>query len=698
MTLTALARAYGIQTAYYDVDHRRQSADPDSLFAVLRAAGAPIENEADIGDALRQRRLSRWQRPVEPVLVAWDGNLRSVEIRVPESTSGVIDCTLEVNGLEALQTSAQLDATTAIKRETVEGVPYAVRRVVLGRRRLPLGYHRLHVRTPEAKSEALVISAPQRAYDAFAGGRRAWGVFAPLYSLRSEGDWGIGSIVELERLSEWVSERDGSFAMTLPLLPAFLDRPFNPSPYSPVSRLFWNEVFIDVESAPELARSEEARSLVGSRDFQRLLRKLRENALVDYRRVMAAKRRVLELLSAALFNSRSSRRGELQEWTKVRPDAQDYAQFRAAIERNGSVWMEWPSRMREGRLARKDYDAGCARYHTYVQWLAEGQVAAAAERSEDRGVSLVFDMPIGVDRASFDVWRYRDSFAESVNAGAPPDAFFTRGQDWGFPPLSPDGERAAGYRYFRASIAHLLRVSGILRIDHVMGLHRLYWVPRGMPASRGAYVQYPAEELYAILSLESHRHQAAIMGEDLGTVPHFVRRTMSRHNLLRSYVLQFELPSERIRRPPRTSVASLNTHDMPPFAAFWKGADIDDRLSIGHIDEGAARQQRADREASRRQLLKELRSSGKLKENSPAARPPVEASIRFLMDSAAGAVLVNLEDLWLETEPQNMPGTTDERPNWRRKAARSLEELCRMDELDTLLQRPERDGKREVTK
>lgn len=681
--IAELARSCGIQTSYYDSEHIRRSVSRESVIAVLRALGAPVEDESDAAGALRERRRALWERTTNPVIVAWDGELDSIGLRLPAPARGTIAWTLETETGEIVE-GAQ-DAGDARSRwENVEGVDYAVYSLRINRM-LPPGYHALTLETGGTPSSTLIISAPAEAYDAFgAGQRRAWGAFAPLYALRSFADWGAGDFGDLERFTQWIAGKGGSAVMTLPLLASFLDEPFNPSPYSPVSRLLWNELYIDIEAVSELAHCPEARDQVASPGFKESRHALRRTDLVDYRGVMALKRRILEQLAICLFESPSSRRDAMEAWANANPNARDYAHFRGTMERRSAIWPDWPEPMRSGRIGDGDYDPAAARYHLYAQWLAETQIREVTNKAAERGVSLFFDMPLGVDHAGYDVWRQGDSFAEGVNAGAPPDTFFARGQDWGFPPISPEGDRAHGYRYFRASIAHLLRIAGLLRIDHVMGLHRLYWIPQGMAASEGAYVQYPADELYAILCLESHRHKAAIMGEDLGTVPHFVRRKMSRHNLLRSYVLQFELPGEGpIRRPPRKSVAALNTHDMPPFAAFWNGLDIEDRLSLGDIDAAGAERQRRERAASRGQFVAELRRSGKLEGDGKGA--PVAASIRWLMDSRASAVLVNVEDLLQETQPQNVPGTTGERPNWRRKLRYGVEEFDTLPQVKAVL-------------
>ena len=285
---------------------------------------------------------------------------------------------------------------------------------------------------------------------------------------------------------------------------------------------------------------------------------------------------------------------------------------------------------------------------------------------------LYLDLPLGTSYDGYDVWRRRDLFALQASAGAPPDDFFTKGQDWGFPPLHPERIREDGHAYFRACFANQLRYAGILRIDHVMGLHRLFWIPNGAGPPEGTYVRYPAEELYAILCLESHRHRARIVGEDLGTVPPYVRPTMARHGLRRMYVVQYELtPARRqaLGKIPKASVACVNTHDMPPFAAFLDALDVDDRVSLGLLDGEEARREKIARQELARALTDFLRKRGRLPwtGGDPGGEALLRACLHHLAASAAETVIVNLEDLWLERAPQNTPGTSAERPNWRRR-------------------------------
>jgi 4-alpha-glucanotransferase len=468
---------------------------------------------------------------------------------------------------------------------------------------------------------------------------------------------------------------------TLPLLAAFLDEPCDPSPYAPASRLFWNEFYIDVTRVPELKTCAAARVLLESGDVQRELEALRSSPLIDYGRQMSLKRKVLEELARYFFVDMAERRDAFQRFVKEYPQVEDYARFRATGERQGTPWPSWPPRLRDGVLQEEDYDEAARRYHLYVQWVAHEQITSLSEQTRAAGVNAYFDLPLGVHAYSYDVWRERDAFALDVSGGAPPDVVFTKGQNWGFPPLHPEAIREQGYRYVVGYLRHQLQHTGLLRIDHVMGLHRLFWIPKGLEPREGVYVRYPAEELYAVLNLESHRHRAEVVGENLGTVPAYVNATMARHNIKQMYVVQYELnpKARRVLRPlPRGSVASLNTHDMPLFAAYWQGLDIEDRRELGLLNSRGAEIEQKSRRTLERALKRFLKRQRWLDSPSPRPQGFLRGCLAFLSASPAQVVLINGEDLWLETQPQNVPGTHDERPNWRRKARHSVEALREM--------------------
>ena len=673
--LRDLARLHGVQASYTSVFRRRVRASVQSTLAVLQAMGVPVTSLRDAPGALRARTEELTRRPLEPVIVAWDGRLDAATVRLPSRLGGrgvAIAITPEDEEPAAWET---VDA--AICGEERSG--FAPRKAELGRR-LPFGRHRLWVDAEGGPVSAIVLSAPRRAPRPDG---RWWGVFAPLYALRGPDDWGVGSFAELSRFRGWAHSLGGEVAATLPLFAQFLDEPMvEPSPYSPVSRLFWNETYIDVARAPGLDRSEEAREVLDDPAFRERVARLRKADLTDHPAVAAAKRRVLEPLARAAFEGTTP--PGLAAFA-ARPRAADYARFRAEAERRGAWWGAWPVPERDGTLHGPALDDDVARYHLFVQWVAAEQLAEAAD-GDHAGGGLMLDVPIGVNGAGYDVWRERRSFAPEAAAGAPPDAFWSQGQDWGAPPPHPDGAREDGYRYHTEVFETLFRYAAVARIDHVIGLHRLYWVPRGASPKDGVYVKYRSEEWYALLTLAASQANAVVVGEDLGTVPGYVRPAMRAHGLLRTYVAQREADGTRgLPEPPAESVAALNTHDMPTWAGFWRGADVPLREELGLIDHTQAEEMLVARRSLRERLSATL-SDG----DDGDPRASLEGSLERLAAGRASVVMASLGDLLLEPDPQNIPGTGPERPNWRRRYPWTLEELERRPEIVSALEKIDR--------
>jgi len=687
--LRHLAHLYGVQTVYSDTSHHQRRASVETLLAVLKSLGAPLVTLNDVPSAWRQRRQELWQRPLEPVTVAWAGEPPVIKVRLPAAAADAVlagHLTLE-NGEQRPYQWPGADMP-AVGIEEIEGTQYVAKQLPLPEE-LPWGYHRLSLELAGSCRETLIIAAPHKAYLPLEErDNHIWGVFLPLYTLQTQRSWGSGDFSALEEIMVWSAEIGGRVAATLPLLPAFLrGQTFEPSPYLPVSQRLWNEFYLDITRIPELNKCPAAQTRLASLSFQDEIETLRHLAFVDYRRSMALKRQILEQLCQCLFAESSDRLKELTHFAEANPLVEEYARFRATGEKQGAAWQSWPQRPRESIPKEGDYNERDRRYHLYVQWLAQQQFQTLSETARSKGIRLYLDLPLGVHPDGFDAWRERALFAGEVSTGAPPDAVFTRGQNWRFPPLHPEKTREHGYGYFIAYLRHHLRHAGILRIDHVMGLHRLFWIPRGLETSHGVYVRYPAEELYAILALESHRHKTAIVGENLGTVPPGVRPAMARHGINSMYVLHYELasnPKKALRQPPASSLASLNTHDIPPFAAFWQGLDIKQRLELGLLDGVGAQRENRHRQATKKALVMFLQEKG-FEPNNVDAYSTLKACLAFLSSSQAQVVLVNLEDLWLETHPQNIPGTEDEYPNWRRKARYNFEDFCQMPRLvDTL--------------
>ncbi len=687
VTLRRVAALYGVQASYTDGRGQRRRASRDSILAALRALGAPLAGAGELDDAFGARLRAQWTRLVEPVLVAWHGRRNDFLLRLPATADRVrAACHLRLEDGDSrswLVAAGDLPVTDAAD---LDGTRYVTRTAALPEQ-LPRGYHRLSIELGDRRCTSLVIAAPPEAFD---DGSVGWGGFLPLHALHSARSWGTGDFSDADALSGWLAARGGRTFSSLPLLAAFLgDVAFEPSPYLPVSRLFWNEIYVDPRRLAEFEHCTAARRLVESAAFRERVAALQAARLVDYRGAMALKRSVLELLQRELRRRRDQRYESFRAWVRHHPRAAEYAAFRAVNERLGCPWPAWPAALRAGRLhaARAHVDPDAEGYHLYAQWAAAEQLGRLAANARTRTGGLYLDFPIGVHPDGFDVWRHPALFAREVSTGAPPDALFADGQNWSAPPLQPEAARREGHAYFRAALRHQLAHAGTLRLDHVMGLHRLFWIPRGADATDGVYVHYPARELYAIVCLESHRHRTRIVGENLGTVPRYVDAALARHRFAPLHVAQFGIRPDRtrpLRRVPARSAAALNTHDTPTFAGFLAGRDIDDRAARGLLTPGDAERERG----SRRAAVAALRPPG------PGGGPPagdrtalLHRCLEHLARSAGGLIVVNLEDLWLEPDPQNVPGTGAERPNWRRKARYGLEALMRLPAVGAALER-----------
>jgi 4-alpha-glucanotransferase len=678
--LQELATLYGVHLSYWDVTGRQVAATEDGLVRALRALGSSLERPEGAEAALRRRQRELWDRPLEPVAVCWDGQAPELIFRCPEKDlNRPHQCRLVIESGPVYTWTVKPGELPDAGGAEIDGTRYAARRLhLIGP--YPLGYHRLTVEGGGRSSECTLIAAPERPAAPQTGRHgKTWGLFLPLYALHSRRSWGAGDYADLEELVSWVQGQGGGMVATLPLLAAFLDEPFEPSPYSPASRLFWNEFYLNVERVPEFQKSARARAMAASAEFREAIAALRKAPLVDYRKQMALKRRVLEECARSLTAQGGERRAALDEYLKSNPAVAEYAAFRAVGDQRRAAWQAWPARLRDGIVSPGDFDQQVAAYHGYVQWLAREQLQGLATKARANGPGLYLDLPLGVNSSGYDTWRYRSAFTPDTAAGAPPDPFFAKGQNWGFPPLHPERVREGGYPYVRAYLHHHMGLAGILRIDHMMGLHRLYWIPHGAEAKQGVYVSYRADELYAVFVLEAHRHGTVLVGEDLGTVPEDVPPMMARHNVHRMYVLQYQAqPQEEALSPIfGGAVASLNTHDMPTFAAFWRGLDIDDREDLGILD---AEQAAAERER-RQELVEKVQEylvRHELLEEGAEPAAVLRACLVFLATGPGRVALANVEDFWLERLPQNVPGTWHERPNWVRRARHALEEFTRM--------------------
>ncbi|MFN2426091.1 MAG: 4-alpha-glucanotransferase, partial [Candidatus Binatia bacterium] len=515
---------------------------------------------------------------------------------------------------------------------------------------VPAGYHRIETEDGDHVAQVHVLVAPPCLPPA----ARGWGLFAPLYALRTGRPQSAepATYSDLASLAKWMvaaaprsgSGRNSAFLGTLPLLACFFEKPFEPSPYSPISRAFWSELYIDPRAAAEYDASLPLASAAAGEFTGR----------IDYRRAMGARRAAIESLLHGLDCRGGARREQFENALVDDPELAQYSAFRACVEHYGTTWQQWPARARDGLLrAGSDYDADVFRYHAYAQWLAREQVGAAAAASP---AGLYLDLPLGSHGGGYDTWRHPGDFAHGISVGAPPDMVFEGGQAWGFPPLHPERARTGGYASLRAALRHHFEHAALLRVDHVMGLHRMFWIPDGFTAADGVYVRSRAEELWSILSIEAARARggagAAVVGEDLGTVPDEVRAEMGSRGALRMFVVPFECRDDDahpLGEPAAQAMACLGTHDMEPFASWW------------------------DHDATRRNAIAAFVGN---RESERSAADVLPALLAWLSASDATIVVANLEDFWLERQRQNLPGTEAADRNWKRPLARTFAEFA----------------------
>ena len=658
-----LAAELGVQAWFWDTQGHRRDASRDGLVAVVRSLGAPVGVGDDLGELRRFVEAGR-VRPVEPVVVGHEGEALELDVRAP-SVGGPdrVVVHLQPAGSEPLRFELVLDALPEVGRVVADGREHTVHRIRLDLGpAVGVGYHHLTVELGGAlHASTLVVAPPQVPQPGPA--ERTWGVFAALYGVRPDDLFGP-NVNDLGRIGSWIEGLGGRVVATLPILATYLSAPYDPSPYAPVSQRYWNELYLDISATPELAASEAARRLLDDPATRAAAETIRTADLFDHRGRYALVRPVLDELAATCLAAPAATRADFDRWVADNPDAVRYSRFRAATDRSGTGWHAWG--LGPGRLPGGETGSPEAATHLWAQWAMSRQLAGVAARLEAADMRLYLDLPVGTSGDGFDTWADHDLYAWGCGVGAPPDDFFGAGQNWGFPPVSPFAARADGHRQLAASLRHHFSAAGVLRLDHVMGFHRLYWVPDGMPASEGVYVRYPADEMFAVLAVEATRRSARVVGEDLGTVTDEVRDALDRYGIGGMYVSQFQLPDapgRPIPMPHARQVASLDTHDTPTFAAFAVGDDLEARRVAGLLDPEHAGHELSGRQQAVDGLVAALEHAGYLDQPGDE-QSMLHALVELLGDSESPAVLVSLDDLLGGREPQNVPGTPADRPNW----------------------------------
>lgn len=687
--LRALASSVGIVDSYVDQTGReRRETSDETRRALLAAMGIAASTDAEVRATLAEFRANRALIPPVHVVEATNASRRKLEVRAPSARAQTGPWRLEVEREDG-------------ERTITEGPWRGAGTLELELSDLPLGYHRVTLTMKaghrEWASEQTLIVVPSQCTSPkeLLGDDRAFGLVANLYTIRSATNWGAGDLSDLSRLAQAAAPAGADFVGVNPLH-ALLNRGAHVSPYSPVSRLFRNPIYIDVAKVPEVVSTPALRERIDAPELRAEIDALRESAAVRYEQVMAVKGLVLDAayrVFAEHVRGSGSERGRAYDAYVAahEPALTRFATWMAIAEEpgRGADWRAWPEELQhpESDAVNELARAHGARvdYHRWVQFETDRQLSAASAVARDAGmrVGLYQDLAIGTSPTGADVWAFQDLFIRDVNIGAPPDPYSATGQNWGLPPIDPRALRRSGYRYFIDLVRNAFRHAGALRIDHVMGLFRLFWIPAGKRGGEGAYVRYPANDLLGIIALESMRNRALVVGEDLGTVPRDVPPALDKWGILSSKVFLFEQEKRGGFKPssryPALALATANTHDLPPIAGFWSGHDIDVRREVGLIASDAdAEQARTDRDAERSAILDRLFRERVLpKPVAPHSAPDLRAAVHaFLCRTKSVLVGLSLDDLAGETEAVNVPGVgPDQYASWTRKMRLPIETI-----------------------
>jgi len=704
----ALAKAAdecGIYRDYWDIFSRRHDVSPQVRAAFLKALGWNVSST----EALDQERRTRLARSLESAVPKTSVISRSdprVAVTLPASSAGSLCFDLRLEDGQQLAGSLDLGQLERVRDIHIDGRHWIMRRLTLPAE-VPFGYHRLRVTiNGESAGETNLIVCPDRAYipERLQNGGKTAGLNIALYGLRSERNWGCGDFTDLRALIDWAAKDAGFSFIGVNPLHALQNRvPYNTSPYLPLSMFYKNFIYIDLERVPEFQQSHCAQSLFRSERVQREIRRLRHTAFIEYEGVDRLKRRFLRVLFRSLRRGapqHSERMKAFRDYCEREGDLLDkFALFCALDEvmhkqnRNCWTWQDWRNDFHspESEACRlfAQQHPHAIEFYKYVQFIIEEQLAETQRHARESGtaIGLYHDLAVATDRCGSDLWAHARFYVNGCRVGAPPDDFSPNGQDWAFPPPNPLAHEEDGYRLYRESIRKIVRHGGALRIDHVMRLFRLFWIPDGFTACDGMYVADKAEDLMRILALESVRSQNVIIGEDLGTVTDEIRDTLARFGVLSYRLFYFEKRRDqsfkRTYEYPGQALVASATHDLPTIAGFWTYRDIEARKAAGLADEAGYWRQMQDRQREKQEMLNLLHEQGLVPADYTRDAGQIaevdgvlhNAVIAFLGQVPSMIVLLNQEDLTKETEQQNLPGSTAQYPNWQRKMKIKVEDL-----------------------
>ena len=697
--LEQLSRIVGIQEVVPTIDGGEQPVTEETKRTLLVSLGFAVGDDHEVAASLLAVEERPWKSSLPPVLVL---SAEETEITVPvvlPAGNAAFDWVLTLEDGSTRTGNVEFQMLTLLDEREVAGRRMERRILPLGRH--AEGYHTLNL--IDAAESCRLILTPGKCWlpEGPSDGHRLWGLAVQLYLLKSDRNWGIGDFGDLRRLVQVSGEHGADIVGVNPLHAMFQDKPADASPYSPSDRLLLNVLYISIEELPELEACPEAKALIASEQFQQKLKRVREDSYVDYETVASMKLPVLRLLFEAFKAAPASEAHEaLKAFYEERTELLDrscvFQALRLYLTAQDATFTDsacWPARYRSynapGVLEFRNSHPELVRFQLWLQWIADRQLSDVANAARGMAVGLYRDLAVGSHSSGAETWSHPDLFAKGVVIGAPPDQFNPKGQNWGLPPLDPQALRDKAFGPFIDLLRANMRHAGALRIDHVMALRRLYWIPQSGGTHMGAYVHYPIDDLVGIIALESQRNRCLVIGEDLGGVPDGLRERLAEANILSYRVLSFERDEEAFNRAqdyPWLSLSVAGNHDLPTLAGWWSGGDIHlrEKLKLFPTDDGAA-EALSMRERDRKDMTAAFQAEGLVEPEQVLSEERFcVLAHQFLARTSSLLTMVQLYDIAQEPEQVNVPGTSNEHPNWRRKTSISLEQLASDRELERI--------------
>lgn len=717
--INELSELCGVIPEYWDLFGKKHVTTLETKKALLNAMKIKTDSEEDLLYEINKRKWKQWKNIIEPVHVI---SVNEQPIKIP-----IFLPVREGNGkkIRLSWTIESEDGHRDIFTILGENLSFSEQQWIDGERYIKIyledkirrqcGYYEIYVECESPKNfsftsslmkrKSRVILTPDICYippELYKG--KTWGLSVNLYSIRSFRNWGIGDFNDLKEIVRWTADLKAGFVGINPLHALQNTTPFGISPYSPITRLYKNFIYLDIEHIPDVLESEGAQTILKSVPFKKEVERLRNKKLIDYGKIAILKKEILRHAFNSFYEKHylqdTQRAKDFKKYLSEEGDSlESFSLFTSLWEHmmkayHAYTWQQWfecyhnPKNNTVQEYKRLN-EKGIL-FNSYIQWLIDEQLKEINKLTKDFGmvVGLYNDLAIGSVKGGSDTWNYQDIVGEA-DVGAPPDDFSPDGQNWGFPPLIPEKLKETRYELFIQILRKNMKHSGALRIDHAPGLFRLFWIPYGMSPKEGAYIKYPSEDLLRIIALESLRNKTMIIAEDLGTVAENVRDTLKKFQMLSYKLFYFErsYPDPSFLKPeryPEMALCAVTTHDLPTLYGYWKYQDIKVRKKLGkYSDISIFKRHMEERKRDKKLIINALKSVGILPDIFLSQRKEVAqmtaelclAIYQYLAMTPCKLLLVNLDDILGTLNQQNMPGTVDSYPNWVQKTALRIEEI-----------------------